>query len=172
MLVRPYCWRYICTEFCVVCMVYVWVYSQSRGYSGRTNKPPDSCYSFWYGATLAMIDGFRYTDLGSTREYLLQSCQYAINFSVTVPPTDEDTIPLCTTSPTASATISHCTRCGFCKLPNYPPDVLHTFYSLGWLSLAHHSSECVDGAKTDESSKLNKINPITGLRCNKHLVVI
>jgi len=30
------------------------------GYRGRSNKEPDSCYSFWIGASLKMIDSFAF----------------------------------------------------------------------------------------------------------------
>jgi geranylgeranyl transferase type-1 subunit beta len=32
------------------------VMKQQRGFHGRTNKPDDSCYAFWIGATLTVIN--------------------------------------------------------------------------------------------------------------------
>lgn len=79
---------------------------QVNGYQGRTNKVPDSCYSFWVGATLHMLGAFEYTDLPSTRSFLLDECQGNQHSG------------------------------GFCKTPECHPDVLHTFYSICWLSFA------------------------------------
>lgn len=78
---------------------------QIGGYQGRTNKSPDTCYSFWIGATLSLLDAFHLTDLDSTREFILHQCQ------------------------------SHPAVGGFSKTPGAYPDILHTFYSLCWLSM-------------------------------------
>ena len=163
-------------------IMYMYIYSQSQGYSGRTNKSPDSCYSFWYGATLSLIQSFQYTDIPSTKQFLLLSCQYAISFSVTVPPEGAENTndPLCSSSlPLPPTTIQHCRKCGFSKLPHYPPDVLHTFYSLGWLSLSNSTSNSTikstipsaNSGASIESMILNDINPLTGLRRNKYIHV-
>eukprot|EP01032_Pedospumella_encystans_P012288 gene12288-14226_t len=81
---------------------------QVNGYQGRTNKDPDSCYSFWVGATLHMLQSFQYTDLPSTQSFLLTQCQGSVHSG------------------------------GFSKLPDCYPDVLHTFYSICWLSFAEY----------------------------------
>lgn len=77
-----------------------------NGYQGRTNKDPDSCYSFWVGATLSLLRRFDCTDLPSTQTFLLRDCQQG-RYSG-----------------------------GFSKLPDCYADLLHTFYSLCWLSMA------------------------------------
>lgn len=79
-----------------------------NGYQGRTNKDPDSCYSFWVGATLQLLCAFDTTDLPSTQAFLLRDCQQS-KYSG-----------------------------GFSKLPDTYADVLHTFYSLCWLSMAEY----------------------------------
>lgn len=86
---------------------------QIGGYQGRTNKEPDSCYSFWIGATLQLLGIFADTDIPSTLSFVLiddgeRGCQS-----------------------------SHPSG-GFSKTPEGYPDVLHSFYSICWLSLAMH----------------------------------
>ena len=155
------------------------------GYSGRTNKAPDSCYSFWIGGTLALLGAFQLTDMPSTKTYLLQSCQFMINFAVNLDKTDEEKAAEAARSSAeeaetcapvdAPAVMNYCTRCGFCKLPHYPPDVLHTFYSLAWLSMAGNSCGFGSGegdATTDtECRALRAFHPLTGLCVDRGLSV-
>lgn len=42
--------------------------SQDSGFNGRPNKATDSCYSFWIGASLKILNAFQYTDFGCNRE--------------------------------------------------------------------------------------------------------
>lgn len=79
----------------------------SGGYNGRTNKLPDSCYSFWIGATLDIIGTFDATDVASTHSFLLNECQS-----------------------------KHDDTGGFSKVPDSYPDILHTFYSIAYMSIA------------------------------------
>ncbi|XP_059403751.1 geranylgeranyl transferase type-1 subunit beta-like [Carassius carassius] len=46
---------------------------QQTGFHGRPNKPVDTCYSFWVGATLELLDMFQYTDLEKNRNYILST---------------------------------------------------------------------------------------------------
>eukprot|EP01038_Epipyxis_sp_PR26KG_P010652 gene10652-14306_t len=48
---------------------------ESGGYQGRTNKDPDSCYSFWIGASLSILNRFHDSDLEKTKLFLLKDCQ-------------------------------------------------------------------------------------------------
>lgn len=82
---------------------------QVIGYQGRTNKDPDSCYSFWVGGSLSMLGLFCDSDLPSTESFLLGRCQ------------------------------SNPYLGGFSKLPDTYPDALHSFYSICWLSMAQSS---------------------------------
>ena len=77
-----------------------------NGYQGRTNKEPDSCYAFWVGASIALLDRFQDTDTSSTRRFLLNRCQFNSKVG------------------------------GFSKLPGGYPDILHSFYSVCWLAMA------------------------------------
>ncbi|XP_026111016.1 geranylgeranyl transferase type-1 subunit beta-like [Carassius auratus] len=43
------------------------------GFHGRPNKPVDTRYSFWVGATLELLDVFQYTDLEKNRNYILST---------------------------------------------------------------------------------------------------
>ncbi|KAF5285436.1 hypothetical protein FQA39_LY16690 [Lamprigera yunnana] len=44
---------------------------QDTGFQGRPNKPIDTCYSFWVGATLKMLDAFQYSDFEKNRSFVL-----------------------------------------------------------------------------------------------------
>lgn len=85
---------------------------QDQGFEGRTNKEPDSCYSFWVGASIALLGAFELTDTETNRAFLLQCCQCKSQHSG-----------------------------GFSKLPDSHPDILHSFYSLGWLAMSSHAED-------------------------------
>ena len=91
------------------------------GVRGRPNKPPDSCYSFWIGASLRALGAGDLIDPRSVTSFVL--------------------------------TCEHPRFGGFAKYPvdtDAPPDLLHTFYSLCWLSWAY-------------PTHLNPINPLLGI---------
>uniref|UniRef100_A0A673UY13 Prenyltransferase alpha-alpha toroid domain-containing protein n=1 Tax=Suricata suricatta TaxID=37032 RepID=A0A673UY13_SURSU len=46
---------------------------QQNGYHGRPNKPIDTCYSFWVGATLKLLKIFQYTNFEKNRNYILST---------------------------------------------------------------------------------------------------
>ncbi|CAM9419958.1 geranylgeranyl transferase type-1 subunit beta [Lampetra fluviatilis] len=46
---------------------------QQSGFNGRPNKPVDTCYSFWVGATLQLLDIFQFTDFEKNRRYILST---------------------------------------------------------------------------------------------------
>ncbi|XP_068127776.1 geranylgeranyl transferase type-1 subunit beta isoform X1 [Hyperolius riggenbachi] len=46
---------------------------QQNGYHGRPNKPVDTCYSFWVGATLRLLDIFKYTNFEKNRNFILST---------------------------------------------------------------------------------------------------
>ncbi|XP_059487036.1 geranylgeranyl transferase type-1 subunit beta [Neocloeon triangulifer] len=46
---------------------------QMAGFQGRPNKPDDTCYSFWVGATLKLLDRYQYIDGKSNRNYILST---------------------------------------------------------------------------------------------------
>lgn len=49
------------------------VFRQEEGFNGRPNKPTDSCYSFWIGATLQILNAFHFTNFRENRNYLLSA---------------------------------------------------------------------------------------------------
>lgn len=52
-----------------------WLLSrQVSGFQGRINKDPDSCYSFWIGASLKALGAFDMVDKATLVSFLL-SCQ-------------------------------------------------------------------------------------------------
>ncbi|XP_061719510.1 geranylgeranyl transferase type-1 subunit beta [Cydia pomonella] len=46
---------------------------QLDGFQGRPNKPVDTCYSFWVGASLKMLKTLKYTNYGSNRSYVYET---------------------------------------------------------------------------------------------------
>lgn len=117
-------------------------FRQCKGFQGRTGKAPDSCYSFWIGATLSILGAFADTDLASTRSFLLNECQSDPRIG------------------------------GFSKHPNSSPDLLHSFYSLCWLSMAREEEEASEGKclPQDEPTSfqgLNSIDVLLGVCKNK-----
>ena len=40
---------------------------------GRPNKPEDTCYSFWVGATLSLLDLLHMTDNDASRQFVLRT---------------------------------------------------------------------------------------------------
>lgn len=83
------------------------VHRQIGGMQGRPNKAEDTCYSYWIGGTLRL--------LGNSEDRLLDQ----------------------------SALRDYVLRCqsihmgGFGKVVGAFPDLLHSFYSLAWLSLSN-----------------------------------
>ncbi|RKP03691.1 hypothetical protein CXG81DRAFT_23663 [Caulochytrium protostelioides] len=45
----------------------------AAGFQGRINKVPDTCYAFWIGAAIALLDGTALTAPGRTRAFLRQT---------------------------------------------------------------------------------------------------
>lgn len=46
---------------------------QVCGFQGRPNKPVDTCYSFWVGATLKLLDVFHLSEPKENRSYILST---------------------------------------------------------------------------------------------------
>ncbi|KAF9173316.1 Geranylgeranyl transferase type-1 subunit beta [Mortierella sp. AD011] len=46
---------------------------QTTGFQGRINKKTDTCYSFWIGASLAIIDSYDLVDFDCNRGFLLET---------------------------------------------------------------------------------------------------
>nr|CAD7425644.1 unnamed protein product [Timema monikensis] len=49
------------------------IFRQVSGFQGRPNKPVDTCYSFWIGATLKLLGVFDLIDLKVNRRYILST---------------------------------------------------------------------------------------------------
>ena len=88
------------------------------GMQGRPNKLEDTCYSFWIGGTLHLLDSSHLIDGWALREYVLK-CQ----------------------SPYG----------GFGKVVGCNPDLLHSFYSMAWLTLSKEGG-CCDGGGDGEGN--------------------
>eukprot|EP01100_Stratorugosa_tubuloviscum_P013648 TRINITY_DN6982_c1_g2_i1.p1 TRINITY_DN6982_c1_g2~~TRINITY_DN6982_c1_g2_i1.p1 ORF type:complete len:354 (-),score=148.24 TRINITY_DN6982_c1_g2_i1:55-1083(-) len=79
---------------------------QISGFQGRINKDADTCYSFWIGGCLELLN-----------------CGHLINSSEL-----EAFIFICQSNSTG----------GFSKQPGFPPDMLHSYYSLCGLRIAQN----------------------------------
>ncbi|XP_048384229.1 geranylgeranyl transferase type-1 subunit beta [Stegostoma tigrinum] len=51
---------------------------QQNGFHGRPNKPVDTCYSFWVGATLKLLQIFQYTNFEKNRNYILSTQDHIV----------------------------------------------------------------------------------------------
>ncbi|KAH0479454.1 MAG: uncharacterized protein KVP18_003287 [Porospora cf. gigantea A] len=94
------------------------------GFKGRPNKLVDSCYSFWVGASFALVreaTGADHClfDAKALENYVLFACQPAVN------DTRQDSFEL---TP------------GFRDKPSKKPDVYHTAYALSGLAVAQQES--------------------------------
>jgi len=50
------------------------LFRQDEGFQGRPNKPIDTCYSFWIGSALKIVDAFELSNFNKNRDYVF-SCQ-------------------------------------------------------------------------------------------------
>ncbi|XP_078374202.1 geranylgeranyl transferase type-1 subunit beta-like isoform X1 [Oculina patagonica] len=49
------------------------LFRQKSGFQGRPNKPVDTCYSFWVGASLELLGAFSCVDFLANRDYLIST---------------------------------------------------------------------------------------------------
>ncbi|CAB4016161.1 Geranylgeranyl transferase type-1 subunit beta [Paramuricea clavata] len=49
------------------------IFRQKSGFHGRPNKPVDTCYSFWVGASLKLLDCYNFVNFESNREFLMST---------------------------------------------------------------------------------------------------
>jgi geranylgeranyl transferase type-1 subunit beta len=47
------------------------LFKQVDGFQGRPNKDPDTCYSFWIGATLKLLNAFEFVNVQANVEFVL-----------------------------------------------------------------------------------------------------
>lgn len=85
------------------------------GFQGRTNKPADSCYSFWIGATLDILGKYDLVQFDLLKSFIM-SCSSMGGFGK---------LP---------GVVSRSATLLRLRSPQYP-DVLHTYFSLCGLSL-------------------------------------
>lgn len=119
--------------------------THSCEYLGRTNKETDTCYSFWVGATIQLCGELGMSDEFSTLAFILRDCQHprstwpeecdegfegSVNTTCVGSGASVDHVPSYIVPPIATVGSG-----GFSKQPDSPPDVLHTFYSICWLSM-------------------------------------
>ncbi|KJH51402.1 prenyltransferase and squalene oxidase repeat-containing domain protein [Dictyocaulus viviparus] len=83
------------------------LWKQDQGFHGRANKADDSCYAFWLGATLEILDAYHFVDKDKLRSFLLVAQNEQLGGFCKVPEMSES------------------------------PDLLHTYFSVAALSLLH-----------------------------------
>ncbi|XP_035204818.1 geranylgeranyl transferase type-1 subunit beta-like, partial [Stegodyphus dumicola] len=49
------------------------VFRQEHGFHGRPNKPDDSCYSFWVGATLKLLNCYHFVNYPEVLKFVLST---------------------------------------------------------------------------------------------------
>lgn len=115
--------------------------NEEKGLSGRSNKLVDGCYSFWIGATAAILEAYGYgqcIDKQSLNDYILKCCQF-----------------------------DHLS--GLADKPGKRPDFYHTNYALMGLSVAQYQFNCEPNSVDVECSPIvakpmvAPINPIYAL---------
>lgn len=57
------------------------LFRYDKGFSGRPNKPVDTCYSFWVGGSLKILDSLDYITDNCKCEYVLMTQDRAGGFS-------------------------------------------------------------------------------------------
>ncbi|KAJ5524927.1 hypothetical protein N7494_011577 [Penicillium frequentans] len=99
------------------------------GFNGRCNKFADTCYSFWNGATLMMLDRYSVIDDVRNRRYLLEKVQHLVGgFGKSVG------------DPRVRQKTPYDTFSGEFPLLTKPlPDLLHSYF--GMVSLAFQGEE-------------------------------
>mmetsp|Transcript_15305 Transcript_15305/g.44450 ORF Transcript_15305/g.44450 Transcript_15305/m.44450 type:complete len:264 (-) Transcript_15305:1467-2258(-) len=113
-------WRLALLRWCVSRQVSKKDYDGgSGGVQGRPNKAEDTCYSYWIGGTLQLLGE---ADSTASRA---KECESFL---------DEKLL-------TSYVLRSQTPMGGFSKVIGAGPDVLHSFYSVAWLSLVSNSNE-------------------------------
>ncbi|KAJ3272759.1 Geranylgeranyl transferase type-1 subunit beta [Terramyces sp. JEL0728] len=46
------------------------IHRQTEGFHGRINKPDDTCYAYWIGASLKMLDAYQFVDVNRLDSFL------------------------------------------------------------------------------------------------------
>ncbi|XP_045216275.2 geranylgeranyl transferase type-1 subunit beta-like [Mercenaria mercenaria] len=60
----------------VKCLKRWCIFRQQSGFQGRPNKPIDTCYSFWVGATLQLLDSYNFVNCQCNRAFLMDTQQH------------------------------------------------------------------------------------------------
>jgi prenyltransferase beta subunit len=125
------------------------VHRQVRGMQGRPNKAEDTCYSYWIGGTLRLLGGEGGGGGGGCDDLLDQTALRRFVLSC------------------QNAKLG-----GFSKVYGSYPDILHSFYSMAWLSLSNNQNQNTnnddDDDDDDEENKQGRREqqlPLHALNC-------
>jgi len=107
------------------------------GFSGRTNKLVDGCYSFWQGGAVAVLDGWYNDEDGDSREGSeSQTTKNELSYDEVML---QRYILLCAQDVNG----------GLRDKPSKPKDFYHSCYNLSGLSVAQHALEPWPPSSTD-----------------------
>ena len=54
------------------------LFKQEDGFQGRPNKDCDSCYSFWVGATLKLLNSYDFVNFKLNKQFILSTQEHVI----------------------------------------------------------------------------------------------
>lgn len=93
---------------------------QATGFQGRPDKPPDTCYSWWVGASLHML-GFGEMPEWPTVWAFLRECEFA-----------HGALPCASPAPrfARNRRVPCGAGGGFMKEPGSLPDIVHSYFSI------------------------------------------
>lgn len=99
------------------------LFKQYSGFSGRPNKDPDTCYSFWMGATLKLLNAYSFVHQEENIQFVLSTVDEVKGGLAKFPDSFPGISRVALTS--RLILIENCSC----------PDVLHTFLGISGLSL-------------------------------------
>ncbi|EFP89631.2 uncharacterized protein PGTG_15594 [Puccinia graminis f. sp. tritici CRL 75-36-700-3] len=107
---------------------------EGGGFRGRTNKLVDGCYGWWCGSALTLLQALMSTDLStglSPKSFYEQGCSDLLDRQAL-----QEYILLISQDLTPNAK-----KGGLRDKPCTPPDLYHTYYILGALSIMQHTQK-------------------------------
>jgi len=114
------------------------------GFSGRTNKLVDACYSFWMGAIFPLLN---IINNKTDKSYLYD--EYNLQLYIFICSQDE-------------------IRGGFRDKPGKSKDFYHTCYTLSGLSSSQHNADgSINILGDDDNNIIEEIHPLHNIRKEK-----
>ncbi|KAI4171313.1 MAG: hypothetical protein LQ343_004390 [Gyalolechia ehrenbergii] len=122
---------------------------QFAGLTGRCNKPADTCYTFWTGASLAILNKLHLIDQDALRQYLFTMTQHQIGGFGKLPGDPPDIMHSC-------LGLAGLAGMGHPDLKAFDPSLCISLEARRWVErLPFRHSEMHDEYITDGSSREN-----------------